>query len=157
MTLHINDGGVWRAIREVYVNDNGTWRSVLEVYVNDSGNWRTVFQRYDEITLTAGTDSLTVGFISGSFGSVSPSTLGDGRAINRIANDASEPRFQLHISGFSSDPGADYLEKIEINGLTLQASAASYAFGGGIAGWDWIGTSASLANGGSYPTKVYRA
>jgi hypothetical protein len=41
--LHINDGGTWRAIRNVYVNDAGTWRTIQNVYINDNGTWRLVF------------------------------------------------------------------------------------------------------------------
>jgi hypothetical protein len=43
MTTHINDGGTWRQLLNVYVNDSGTWREIQEIYVNDGGTWRSVF------------------------------------------------------------------------------------------------------------------
>lgn len=52
MTLHINDGGVWRQINDVYVNDSGTWREIAEIYVNDAGTWRTVFATAQILSFT---------------------------------------------------------------------------------------------------------
>lgn len=44
MSTHINDGGTWRQLNQIFVNDSGSWKPLIEVYVNDGGTWRLVFQ-----------------------------------------------------------------------------------------------------------------
>lgn len=153
---YLNDNGNWRQLREVYVNDNGNWRSIVQVYVNDNGNWRTVFQRYDESTMVAGTNTVYFGYEEGGLGSLTPSTLGDGIIVQRIISDPTGPLFSVVFRGFSSDPGIGYLVKIEINGISLSSTAASYSYSSGVAQWDWF-ANASLANGGTYTVLIYRA
>lgn len=38
--LQVNDGGVWKLVREIHVNDGGTWDEVRRAYVNDGGVWK---------------------------------------------------------------------------------------------------------------------
>lgn len=43
MTLHVNDGGVWKSSTP-YVKDGGVWKAVQQLYVRDAGTWKLVFQ-----------------------------------------------------------------------------------------------------------------
>jgi hypothetical protein len=110
-------------------------------------------------TLTRGADSLCPltgiqygfefleGFSSGSFGSYSPVGLTGGESVEAIwdvdhygggpCGSASNSSF-LSISGFSVDPGQDWLSSIKCNGVQNDGSAASsYSYSGGTASWAW--------------------
>ena len=44
----------------------------------------------------------------------------------------------LKISGFSSDPGAGWLNSVTCNGVTKHPTDAAYDYRNGIASWNWV-------------------
>lgn len=160
MTTSVNDAGTWRGLIGVYVNDVGTWREIIEEYVNDSGTWRLVHAGGDAFSLTAGS---AIGFYgysaSPSIGSISPTTLGDGKTLAQMVDvDPAVKDHILQISGFSSDPGSSYLISAAANGTTLLAAAASYGYnsGSGTAVWTWTNQSFGFVDGNNYTVVIRR-
>ena len=110
------------------------------------------------VTVAYDTDSSTYEqylFMSGAFGSASPTTLTDGKTFFELQTYYSPlGAFNynyLDISGFSSDPGSSYLSSIKISGTTYSLSGAgvTYAYGSGHATWT-VATTAWLSASGSY-------
>lgn len=52
MTLHVNDGGTWKAATP-YVKDGGTWKPIQALYVRDAGVWKSVYTAVS-VTLAPG-------------------------------------------------------------------------------------------------------
>lgn len=93
-----------------------------------------VFAASDNGTLTVGSiiscsegpsSDRAAGFGSGAFGSYSPTTLTGGTSVVDLWNNfhlgtlcGSGNSSRLQISGFSVDPGQDWLSSIECNGVT---------------------------------------
>jgi hypothetical protein len=106
-------------------------------------------------TFTVGGSSGSTGFSidncgGSNFGSVATPTLSDGRTMCALlefdlfpfGNDV----LWLEIIGFTSDPGSNYFNQLNLScGLSLDSSAAGYVYGGGEALWSWdLGASACL-------------
>jgi hypothetical protein len=87
-----------------------------------------------------------VGATSGyaGYGSYSPTGLTGGEAVFAVydsnsycENDAGS---YFDVSGFSSDPGSDWLTSITCNGVEQTPSAGSYFYSAGYAYWMWSTT-----------------
>lgn len=102
MTLHVNDAGIWRTIRNVYVNDNGVWRELSEIYVNDAGTWRSVFSSTQILSFTgtvSGTSSQSFSLFSTGFRSTFTSgTSGNAWLDPRVEMGAYDV-LATHVSG----------------------------------------------------------
>lgn len=115
------------------------------------------FASSDSGTLTIGVDNVCIkggglqgienlyGFWSGVTGSYSPTGLSEGKSVVSIWDN---DRFftqcgtgnssLLSISGFSVDPGQEWLSSITCNGVENNGSgAASFFYSGGTATWTW--------------------
>jgi len=96
---------------------------------------------------SAGQMSTLYGYFSGSFGSYSPSGLTGGKTAIEIWDSfffgsqcGTEHNSVLVISGFSVDPGQDWVTSITCNGVTNDGSGASsytYTSSTGSALWTW--------------------
>lgn len=65
MTLHVNDGGVFRTVNGIYINDGGVLRHCNDVYINDGGVLRHARVGGDIIRLDAAAlSSVTVGGVA---------------------------------------------------------------------------------------------
>lgn len=79
------------------------------------------------------------------YGAVSSDALKDSTTLANIywyatTNAVPETTYLvgLWISGFSGDPGQDYISNLRIDGTPLGAgTSATYGYGGGTATWDW--------------------
>lgn len=100
-------------------------------------------------TITAGVNGAFTGFQSGSYGSVSPGTLADGKTLAILTDDSFNGNCSLRVSGFSSDPGTSYLQYVIAAGTFKARSAASYSYSGGNATWTWSGAF-GFSNGVTY-------
>lgn len=106
----------------------------------------------DNGTLKVGSHSINCGSGEANFygfssitdlGSYSPTGLTGGTTVVELYD--SEPTgiacgstFSVfEVSGFSSDPGSNWLTSVECNGFTLESSSASYSYGSGYALWQW--------------------
>jgi hypothetical protein len=170
MTTHVNDGGVWRQLANIYVNDGGVWRTIQQVYVNDGGVWRTVYTNVVVITLTpgTGTDGLVfdwVGFVDGTTGSASPAgpnNIQGNRTLASLADyngvgGGGYVLSQFSVSGFSSDPGQNgFFTSVNCNSVTRTAAGATggaggtvlpYSYSSGTAVWTWNTGAFGLVNG----------
>lgn len=89
----------------------------------------------------------------GAIGSgLSPATLLDGytlAALYRIVTTAPSDGTVFRVSGFSADPGAAYFRSLTCNSLSVNASAATYSYAGGVAQWAWTGDVFSMPSSGS--------
>jgi hypothetical protein len=81
------------------------------------------------------------GYLSGNFGTYSPTGLSGGKTVFAIMDFTpslcSSNESWLEVSGFSSDPGKNWLTSITCNGVQNLASASGYSFTSGIARWAW--------------------
>lgn len=91
------------------------------------------------------------------YGSVSPTTLPDGKAIGSVTDSddsiGSSDFIDFSLTGLGADPGQSYFTTLSSNGVTkTSASASSYTFGSGTARWRWNGAGVRLnyVNGGIY-------
>jgi serine protease len=102
----------------------------------------------DNATLTVGAQSLgpasRKGYLqSTAMGAISPAVLSTGQQVIQVT-DTYLPNtvlFNVAVSGFSSDPGASWLVKVSVNGVTPNFTGA-YSYSGGIASWQWPTVSA---------------
>jgi hypothetical protein len=98
-------------------------------------------------TFTVGTFSGANGFSidncgGSNFGSVATPTLSDGRTICGLFEFDLFPFgnnvLWLEINGFTSDPGSNYFNQLNLScGFSLGAAGAGYSYGGGEALWTW--------------------
>jgi hypothetical protein len=78
-----------------------------------------------------------------SIGSYSPTGLTGGKTVALVIDRiTSHPCVvgsisALNVSGFSSNPGSSWLTSITCNGVTNNASAASFSYSNGVASWTW--------------------
>ena len=90
---------------------------------------------------------IVYGFNTGSIGSYSPTGLTGGTTVawvldnihlGTLCGSSSLNNSLLAISGFSVDPGQDWLISIECNGVTNNGSnAAVFSYSSGEASWSW--------------------
>ncbi len=104
-------------------------------------------------TMTAGVSGASTGYLASSYGSVSPSSLTDGKSLTIISDDSFNGNCAVRVSGFSSDPGAGYINYVAANGVSKLRTDASYSYSGGAATWVWTG-SFGFTNGGTYPVVI---
>jgi hypothetical protein len=81
------------------------------------------------------------GFLAGSggTGSISPTTMSDGRSYQEFAdtNGSGFADSIVAVGGFSSDPGQGWLGSATALGVTKTGASASYAYVSGTALWTW--------------------
>jgi hypothetical protein len=158
-TYVVDSGNVTRKLKTLWVVDSGAVsRRIKKLWVIDSGNVaRLVFTGQDDLSLVAGTAGGSSGYVLSGFGSLIPTTLGDGKTVNSLfSSDTSPFPLTFVVTGFSSDPTSAYLTDIVVNGVTLLASAAVYAYSGGQAQWAWA-SGARMFSGTTYPIVVQRS
>ena len=87
---------------------------------------------------TAGVSGPVTGYINGTIGSLSPTTMLDGKTIERIAGNATGDVFSLTVG---VDPTQSYFTSLTTggngSGLTQSSAAATYTYSGGVAKWQW--------------------
>jgi hypothetical protein len=86
---------------------------------------------------------------TGSFGSMSPSTLTGGESYNRWYDVGSSLAY-FTISGFTSNPGSSWLSSASCVGTSKTGATATYSYSSGAATWSWtssFGFAAALHNG----------
>jgi hypothetical protein len=114
------------------------------------------------IVVTIGTSGNSSGFVSGSFGSISPSTYVDHSGVSRTisqlqAADNGAPPWALVIrmNGTPPDSDATFIS-ILVNGTTyLRSAAASLDVGGGVRQWAWGGLGGNpIGTSGTTPVVI---
>lgn len=103
-------------------------------------------------TLTAGSTTNDVGYLSGSFGSLSPAVDSNGHTITalyQLTPPLSGSTITLTIG--TAALGATYLTTVQVPalGVTLVASAATYSSSGGSSTWTWNSGAFNAMNGGT--------
>jgi hypothetical protein len=107
----------------------------------------TVSTTLYEGTITAALSSSTdyTGYsavLDGGFGSRSPSTLTTGNTFRACYDDSRPASATLQISGFSSNPGKEFIRNVVTGPIptTLTGAAATYSYSSGVATWTWAST-----------------
>jgi hypothetical protein len=143
-TLIVDSGGTTRQAKRMFIVDSGSVsRLVKRIFVVDSGSVsRLVFTGADYLTLvTAGAPVAgSNGYIQGGFGSLTPTTLGDGSTVTEIAASVTSPfPLNLTIRGYPGTIGSSYLTSLSLNAALFTAASASFSGGtpGGSAVWTW--------------------
>lgn len=62
MPFSINQGNVWKPVKDAYVNQSGVWKPIRRAFVNQSGVWKQYFQ--DEVVATLNSTGTEVIFKS---------------------------------------------------------------------------------------------
>ena len=143
-----NGDGTSTEINEVYVGANKVWQRSLATYTMVAGS---SFNRhsYSDQGGTTYQDTYLDGFISGTFGSMSPTTFslsGGNPSIYqlrdyRLHEHHSEQSWQHNtynsrftVNGSVSNSG---WTTITVNGVTKTRASASYSQSGGQTTWEW--------------------
>ena len=81
------------------------------------------------------------GYNASAFGSYRPTGLTGGESVYGVADVTASScisaRSMVSISGFSANPGSDWLVSVTCNGVTNSASSSTYSYNSGIATWIW--------------------
>ena len=164
MTMSVKQGGAWNTVTGLYTKQSGVWQPVQTGYVKQSGVWNIFYSSglYNG-SMTAGfvSDGLTFTYIGYepvyTIGSVSPSTLTDGKTLYSlydyydISVGSSYGYFQ--VSGFASDPGSSYFTTLTINSTNYSSSSAFYSYFSGTASWVFP-VVFSFSNGNTYTVVI---
>ena len=160
-TYIVDSGGTTRFVKRLFVVDAGNVsRAVKRMFVVDAGNVsRLVYTGADYLTLVSGNVSTTNGYVRGTIGSLTPSTLGDGALVQELAAKSTTP-FTLifDISGYAGTITSSYLVSVTINTTVFAATAATFSGGGSgsSASWQWS-TGFNLINGDTFSVAVERS
>ena len=143
-TFVVDSGGTSRFIKRWFAIDSGgVARLAKRVFVFDSGGVaRLVFTGADFLTLITASAPVggSNGYIQGGFGSLTPTTLGDGSTVTEIAASVTSPfPLNLTIRGYPGTIGSSYLTSLSLNAALFTAASASFSGGtpGGSAVWTW--------------------
>lgn len=148
MTWATNVGGVWQIAKTPAVNVAGVNRPIKQGWVNVANVWRLFFSAADILQMLVGTAGNANGYAQGGFGTLTPSTLGDGTVVTEVAvSNLSAPVPRTLIVALSGYPGAitaGYLTSVQFDaGAPIVPSGANFTFGGGSAGgtaqFTWTG------------------
>ena len=158
-TYIVDSGNATRRLKTCFVVDSGNvTRRVKKIWVVDSGNVsRLVYVNLITFTLVAGQHvvgpATTTGYsVPAAIGSLTPTTDAEGNAVSYI--DYIQPALTMNFGlTIASDPGINYFQTLAFSGTggSYTASAATYAYSGGVAQWQWgTGGTNFLTNGSSY-------
>jgi hypothetical protein len=139
---YISQAGVTRFPKKIYVSDAGAVvRRIKKQYISDSGGvTRLTFTGADYLSLVAGTAGGSNGYTQGSFGSLTPGTLGDGATVIELAASATSPHpLVFFIDTYPGTITSSYLTSVTIGAAVFLATAATFSGGtaGGSASWTW--------------------
>jgi len=110
-----------------------------------SGSFTTSSTYSDTPTMTEGntTPTGTGGFLSGSFGSMSPATTTNGYTYTSLYDKWAGGMAQTYsfsafsVAGFAADPGQGWLTSATAQGVTFAGASATYSYASGTATWTW--------------------
>jgi hypothetical protein len=143
-TFIIDSGGNTRFVKRWFAIDSGgVTRLAKRVFVFDSGGTaRLVFTGADFLTLVTASAPVagSNGYIQSSFGSLTPTTLGDGSAVTEIAASVTGAfPLNLTIRGYPGTIVSAYLTSLTLNAAVFLATSATFSGGGagGSAVWSW--------------------
>jgi hypothetical protein len=92
------------------------------------------------IAVTVGSSGTLTGFLTGSFGSISPSTLtdngGTARTINALDHDSGTNSLVFQLSGAIANSDATF-RTMAVGGALYTRASATYTTPGGNATWTW--------------------
>jgi hypothetical protein len=160
-TYIVDSSNTTRFPKRIIVVDSGNVSRVCKrIFVVDAGNVsRLIFTGADYLTLVSGNVSTTNGYVRGTIGSLTPSTLGDGALVQEIAAKSTTP-FTLifDISGYAGTITSSYLISLTITNTVFLATSAVFTGGsaGGTAQWQWT-TGFNLINGDTFSVAVNRS
>jgi hypothetical protein len=94
------------------------------------------------------------GYASGSYGSLSSTSLSGGGTVTGVVDHQVGSLYQGELSGtFATNPGATWLTSVTAKGVTLKGSTATFSYSSGTASWIWplaaTGTSFGFKGSGS--------
>lgn len=107
------------------------------------------------LSITAAVSGNNTGFQSGSFGSLSPSSIA-GKAVFQLFDTSLGTTVTFAMNGLSADPGKAWLNKITSNSVTLTGAAATYSYSSGTATWIWSSSSFGWT-ASTFPVSVVHA
>jgi hypothetical protein len=143
-TLIVDSGGTTRQAKRMFIVDSGSVsRLVKRIFVVDSGSvTRLVFTGADLLTLVSATFPVagSNGYVQSSFGSLTPTILGDGSTVTEIVASVTTPfALTLAITGYPGTIASTYLTSLTLNAAAFLATSASFSGGGagGTATWTW--------------------
>lgn len=167
-TYVVDSGGTSRLVKRLFVVDSGgTSRLIKRAFAIDSGGTARLIYQGDYTTSGSFTSSSATSFGNtrgydpnnhtgiGAVGSaMSPTELEDGAVIEAIVRQQVTGTGFIStlviISGFSSDPGADYFASITVNGVTKNYSDFTYSYSSGVGTWKIDPGSTSEAAGNPF-------
>jgi hypothetical protein len=144
LTYIVDSTSTTRKVKKLFVVDSGSvTRRIKKGWIIDSSSVaRLIFTSADFLTLvTAGAPVAgSNGYIQSSFGSLTPTTLGDGSTVTELAASVTTPfPLNLTIRGYPGTITSAYLTSLTLNAATFLATSATFSGGspGGSAVWNW--------------------
>jgi hypothetical protein len=142
-TLISDSGGTTRQEKRIAIEDSGSvTRIAKRILASDSGGTsRLVFTGADFLTLISASAPVagSNGYIQSGFGSLTPTTLGDGSTVTEIAASVTTPfPLNLTIRGYPGTIVSAYLTSLTLNAATFLATSASFSGGGAGASAVWM-------------------
>jgi hypothetical protein len=156
--------------KRIFVFDptaGGTVRQGKRIFLFDAGDTaRLIFSAADTLSMIVGTGGAggNNGYILGGFGSLTPTTLGDGTSVTELAVSnmgSSTPHVMiLALQGYPGTITASYLTSLQINtGSLFTPSTPGFSFAGGAPGgsanFTWTGAP-FLTNGATDVVTITR-
>jgi hypothetical protein len=163
----VDSGGASRKLKDPWVVDSGgVSRKLKKIWVIDpTGTARLVFRSADVLSMfVGGPVADAVGYVPGSIGSLTPTTLGDGSVVQEItiSNHLSPTPFELafEINGYPGTIVEGYLTSISVDGSVFTPGGTGFvSFSGGSPGgtaqWLWTGAAVPTV-GSTIPVIVMR-
>jgi YD repeat-containing protein len=171
----INGGSTWTTVGNVLSSSLsglslGTAYTVLVEAENPAGNWGasssgsfTTLSFYtDNMTFVSGSLNggtyIESGYGQGTLGSLTPNTTSNSKTITAFYyyyNLSTHVSYTaLGVSGFSSSPGASWLQSVVLaaNGTTVTGASATYSYSSGTASWVWANSTAAVETGSTTMT-----
>jgi hypothetical protein len=152
--------------KRIFLFSSGTARQAKRIFLFSSGTARLVFSAADTLSMIVGTGGAggNNGYILGGFGSLTPTTLGDGTSVTELAVSnmgSSTPHVMiLALQGYPGTITASYLTSLQINtGSLFTPSTPGFSFAGGAPGgsanFTWTGAP-FLTNGATDVVTITR-
>jgi hypothetical protein len=122
-----------------------------------------VYQYASVLTMVAGGSSTIAGYSSGSYGTLTPTTLQTGNTVLSLYYETvthpTVAEYTIFVLASASNPGSTFLTSLALsNGYTLLGSSAGYSYvltGGGQATWTWTDSQAApIVSGDTYTVTV---
>jgi hypothetical protein len=147
-------GGGWRLALGMSVGASGAHKSVVGVWVGSGGVWKPQTVPVFHATGVAGLTTGSVGYASGTMGSMSPTAIGSNFVLSWADSTSGLIGGTVRIGGFALDPGRDWASYFRINNTVRKTTNATYSFASGVATWNFLTQPFGFVDGVGFTAEI---